>query len=363
MRRGASALAATAASTRFSTSILQAATPLLLAWAGVRLYGIALLTIALWVGSGVGSLLAAALGDPRRVSVTGLLTMAAGTLTLFLEPRLAVVCVPLAGLGSGLAASILPPILHMMSSSDRPFEGVARYSLSLSVGLVLAMAFTSLASMSSIRLAFIASALVSLSIALVLAVSRIEVPMVKVEVPSPADALALLASRPFGLPFTSNLAYSLVLPMIISYWSLYSLRVVGIAPEVSYAILAAMFLSSGVIRWLSAGLRDVRKAQLASEIFLVASLSLIATRLWWLVVTGVILFSVPHSLIYPTTLYQALSSGGDPVKANYVFLVSSGAGEVLSPVLAALVITKAGLGALYFAALPISAVSLAASVL
>ncbi len=363
MREGARALAATAASMRFSTSIIQAATPLLLAMVGIKLFSVSLLTISLWVGSAGGSLLAGLVGDPRRVSTTGLFLMGAATLSLFIDPRTAFVSVPVAGVGAGLASSILPPLLHMLSRRERPFEGVASYSLSLSIGLVAAMAFTSLASLKSVRLAFLASSIPSISIGAFLTVQRVDVPKVKVRLPGPSYLLDLFRKRQFTISFASNTAYSLVLPMVLSYWSLYSLSVIGLGPSTSFALLAIMFLTSGIIRASSLRLTKVREARVVAEAFLLLAMGLLATERYWPVIIGILLFSVPHSLIYPTTLYQALSSSDDPVKANYVFSVSSGAGEVISPIIAAVVIGTLGMRSIYGVGLLISALSMVPALL
>ena len=357
MRGSRQALAAIAALMRFSTSIVQAATPLILALAGIKLLNVSVLTVSLWAGSAAGSLMAVALRGPRRASVLGLFLMGAATLSMFLDPMTAFVSVPLAGVGAGLASSILPPLLHMMSPSDRPFEGVASYSTSLSIGLVAAMAFTSLASLKSIPLAFLASSVVSFFLGATLSFSRVEVPNVKVELPGPSYIYRLLRKRTFTLPFTSNAAYSIVLPLVISYWSLYSLKVIGLNPSMSFALLSAMFLASGTIRALSMRLTSVKEAYITAEALLVLAMALLLTGQRWLAIAGLLLFSVPHSLIYPATLYQALSSDEDPVRANYVFSASSGGGEVLSPIIAAIVIDRLGIGYIYGAGLAFSALS------
>lgn len=358
MRGSKQALAAIAASMRFSTSIVQAATPLILALAGIKLFNVSVLTISLWAGSAAGSLVATTLGDPRKASVLGLFLMGSATLSMFLNPMMAFVGVPLAGVGAGLASSILPPLLHMMSPDDRPFEGVASYSTSLSIGLVAAMAFTSLVSLKSIPFAFLASSVVSLVLGAALSFSRVEVPDVKVRLPGPYYIYRLLRRRTFVLSFTSNVAYSTVLPLVISYWSLYSLKVIGLKPSISFALLSAMFLASGTIRALSVRLTRVREAHIAAEAFLVIAMALLFTGQRWLAIAGLLLFSIPHSLIYPTTLYEALSSDEDPIRANYVFSASSGGGEVLSPVIAAIVIDRLGIGYVYGVGLAFSALSL-----
>ena len=358
MRGSKQALAAIAASMRFSTSIVQAATPLILALAGIKLLRVSVLTISLWAGSAAGSLMAVALGGPRKASAVGLFLMGTATLFMFLDPMTAFVSVPLTGLGAGLASSILPPLLHMMSPDDRPFEGVASYSASLSIGLVVATAFTSLASLKSIPLAFLASSLVSIFLGVILSLSRVEVPEIRVRLPGPSYIYKLLRRRAFRLPFISNAAYSIVLPLVMSYWSLYSLKVIGLKPSASFALLSAMFLASVTIRALSMRLTSVKEAHIAAEAFLVLAMALLFTGQRWPAIAGLLLFSVPHSLIYPATLYQALSSDEDPVRANYVFSASSGGGEVLSPIIAAIVIDRFGIGYIYGVGLAFSVLSM-----
>ncbi|MGC9210437.1 MAG: hypothetical protein ACP5FT_04150 [Acidilobus sp.] len=360
MRRGLVALAATTASMRFSTAILQAATPLLLASFGFGLTGVAALTVILWAAVTAGSLSAALVREARLTSLLGLAAMASGLLLLYLSrgpSPLALVAVPLSGFGAGLASPSLAPALHKMSSEGRPFEGVASYSLSLSIGLVAAMAYTSLASLRGLPLAFLGASAVSAAVAVLLAASGVDFPSVRVDLPTASDALKLFMNPSFLRAFTSNFSYSLVFPLVISYWALYATRVIGLKPDMAFAAIASMFLISATIRGASVNVRDVAKAHRIAEASLLLAVALLSTRQELLVIAGLLLFAVPHSLVYPSTLYMALTSSEHQVKANYVYSISSGAGEVLSPVVAALVIRWAGLGPLYLAAMPFAVAS------
>jgi len=371
LRKEALALTASTASIRFSTAILQAVTPLFLALTGFKLANVALLTTILWTSIAVGSIAAALIREPRYVSFAGLVLLGIGLLLLYVSPSAAMLAVPLSGIGSGLASSILAPLLHKMSSVERPFEGVASYSLALSIGLVAAMAFTSILSLrglsmaflgaAAVSMAFLGAAAVSVSIAVFLVAYRVELPRVRVELPSVDDVVMMFKVKPFAKAFTSNFAYSLILPLVLSYWPLYSSKVIYLPVTTSFALLSVLFLMSGTIRGVSMGLRSVEGSQKLAVTALVISVALLATRGEILSVIGLLLFSVPHALVYPTTLYQAMTSSRSEVKANYVFSLSSGTAEVLSPILAGLVITGWGLEALYVVAVPLALASMIAS--
>ncbi|MFP3319431.1 MAG: hypothetical protein RXO24_02630 [Acidilobus sp.] len=361
MRKEALALTASTASIRFSTAILQAVTPLFLALTGFKLANVALLTIILWASIAVGSIAAALIREPSYVGFAGLVLLGIGLLLLYMSPSAAMLAVPLSGIGSGIASSILAPLLHKMSSVERPFEGVASYSLALSIGLVAAMAFTSILSPRGVTMAFLGAAVVSVSIAVFLVAYRVELPRVMVELPSVDDTVKMFKVRPFAKAFTSNFAYSLILPLVLSYWPLYSSKVIYLPVTTSFALLSVLFLMSGTIRGVSMGLRSVEGPQKLAVTALVISVALLATRGEILSVIGLLLFSVPHALVYPTTLYQAMTSSRSEVKANYVFSLSSGTAEVLSPILAGLVITGWGLEALYVVAVPLALASMIAS--
>jgi len=361
LRKEALALTASTASIRFSTAILQAVTPLFLALTGFKLTNVALLTIILWASIAVGSIAAALIREPSYVGFAGLVLLGIGLLLLYISPSAAMLAVPLSGIGSGLASSILAPLLHKMSSVERPFEGVASYSLALSIGLVTAMAFTSILSLRGVTMSFLGAAAVSVSIAVFLVAYRVELPRVRVELPSVDDAVMMFKVKPFAKAFTSNFAYSLILPLVLSYWPLYSSKVIYLPVTTSFALLSVLFLVSGTIRGVSMGLRSVEGPQKLAVTTLVISVALLATRSEILSVIGLLLFSVPHALVYPTTLYQAMTSSRSEVKANYVFSLSSGVAEVLSPMLAGLVITGWGLEALYVVAVPLALASMIAS--
>jgi len=361
LRKEALALTASTASIRFSTAILQTVTPLFLALTGFKLANVALFTIILWASIAVGSIAAALIREPGYVGFVGLVLLGIGLLLLYMSPSAAMLAVPLSGIGSGIASSILAPLLHKLSSVERPFEGVASYSLALSIGLVTAMAFTSIMSPRGVTMAFLGAAVVSVSIAVFLLAYRVELPRVMIELPSVDDAVKMFKVRPFAKAFASNFAYSLILPLVLSYWPLYSSKVVCLPVTTSFALLSVLFLMSGTIRGLSMGLRSVEGSQKLAVTALVISTALLATRGEILSVIGLLLFSVPHALVYPTTLYQAMTSSRSEIKANYVFSLSSGAAEVLSPILAGLVITGWGLEALYVVAVPLALASMIAS--
>jgi len=361
LRKEALALTASTASIRFSTAILQAVTPLFLALTGFKLANVALLTVILWASIAVGSIAAALIREPSYVGFVGLVLLGIGLLLLYVSPSAAMLAIPLSGIGSGIASSILAPLLHKLSSVERPFEGVASYSLALSIGLVTAMAFTSILSLRGVTMSFLGAAAVSVSIAVLLVAYRVELPRVRVELPSVDDAVKMFKVRPFAKAFTSNFAYSLILPLVLSYWPLYSSKVIYLPVTTSFALLSMLFLVSGTIRGVSMGLRSVEGPQKLAVTALVISVALLATRSEILSVIGLLLFSVPHALVYPTTLYQAMTSSRSEVKANYVFSLSSGVAEVLSPMLAGLVITGWGLEALYVMAVPLALASMIAS--
>jgi len=355
--RGASSLVVSTASLRFATALLQATVAIFLALSGFSVSMIPYVVIDLWVSTALGSLLASLAGGTRSAVVAGLSLMAIGLAMLALRPGLSIVAVAAAGVGSGMAGSVLAPSLHRLSSGERPLEGVATYSLGLSLGLIAATLTSSLMPKGYLWLAFlIASIIVLTSLAHSLLAPIHPRANLSVRLPGPKDFVSLFKTRRFANAFYVNLLYSTIFPLVLSYWPLYAVKALGLSTMEAFGFMAAMFSLSAMLRFASAKVSRVRRVKLVALGLLVVSTALLSTGLWPLALAGLLLFAVPHAVVYPVSLYESFASAPDEeVKANYVISISSGVGEVISPFIASVAIALGGLhGTLYLAALPLA---------
>ncbi len=360
--KGSAGLIAATASMRFITVVLQSVAPLYIVLSGGPTREVSIIIAILWAGVTIGSLLASTVSWSDLALMVGLPMLSAGTALLAAEPRAALASVTIAGLGAGMLGSTLAPSLHLSSGSERPHEGIAGYGLGLSTGLVAATALAALANgLPGLRLLLAISAGVPVAAAVSAYLMRPR--RVRVRLPTIAEAIEIAQRSPFLRPFTVNLFYSLTMPLVLSYWSIYATKYLGLSVGLAFALLTAHYVLSGLVRLVlyrarTESLRSITLEALAA--FVAASL-LFLTRGWWLMAVGLLMLAVPHALIYPISLYEALaSSPGREVEASYIFSISAGGGEVLGSLVALGLVEALGLGRVYVALLPLSLLSLTA---
>lgn len=361
VNRSAIGLVASTAAIRFITSLLQAVAPLYLVLLGLRSIVASYVIVILWVSIASGSVIATAIGSAFMTSIAGLL-VASGGLALFLSFRAAAALgIAVAGLGAGIAGSALAPSLHVLSSEDRPFEGIGAYSLGLSIGLICALLSSSLASPRYLWIVFAAASIVSLATAVIIALRPPpRHANLKVRIPGPSDLFRFFSDRGFARVFYINLTYSLAFPLVLSYWSIYAVDVLRLSTSTAFGAMAAMFTISMAIRAAALRARNVLPLEWASILSFIVSSAMLSSGVTLVSILGIMLFSVPHALIYPTTLYESLRQRpGEEVKASYLMSISSGAGEILAPMAATLIILSGGLPHIYEATVVLSVAALA----
>ena len=362
-RREVASLSVATFSMRLATVTLQSVGPAYMALElRLPMGQVALAVVLLWTLSALGSAAGVAAGRPRLTGSVGLALLAAGSATIFAFPRLAAAGIALSGLGAGMSGLVLAPALHLMSSPGKPFEGVGSYAMALSAGILASMALaTALTSVGApLAYAFLASAL--LSGASAAAVLAMPAPRLSARLPSVSEALRIASRLRFARAFLVNLAYSLAFPMVLSYWAIYSARVLGMPGYVGFAALLAMFLLSAAIRVALA--RSAARPDSLLAVGVLGFLSSAALMLagGWLSVAGLVLFGVPHGLIYPLTLYEAMESEkGREVEANFLFSASSGGGEVLSALVSGVIVRYLGVADVMWPLLPLSLAAVASA--
>lgn len=361
MRRESLGFVLSAASIRFATASLQATAVAFLAISGIKTPLISYMVILMWISIAFGSLAATLAKRAKASSLVGLPLMALGLITLALSPSLAVLSIIAAGFGSGMAGSALAPSLHRLSSRERPMEGLGSYSLGLSLGLIAATLISSLMPSSELGLVFIAAGAVAIASALhVLLTPLPSHANVHIRLPALSDLRRFFTTRRFAKAFYVNFLYSTIFPLVLSYWSLYAIKVLGMSTGQAFGLLTAMFVISAAIRLGSTRLRNVKAAEIAALVALTISTALLSTNVIEFVTAGIILFGVPHALIYPVSLYESFESSPDSeIKASYVIALSSGAGEVLAPLVASLMVMLGAIEHIYVVSVPLAAVALA----
>ncbi|MGC9112118.1 MFS transporter [Acidilobus sp.] len=360
MRRESIGFVLSAASIRFATASLQATAVAFLALTGIRTPLISYMVILMWASIAIGSLAATLAKRAKASSLIGLPLMALGLITLAVNPKLAALSIMVAGFGSGMAGSALAPSLHRLSSRERPMEGLGSYSLGLSVGLITATLVSSLMPPSKLGIVFIAAGAVAVASAVHVLLTPVPSHAnIHIRLPGLSDVKKFFTTRRFAKAFYVNFLYSTIFPLVLSYWSLYAIKVLGMSTEQAFGLLTAMFVISAAIRLASIRLRNVRAAEITALAALTISTILLSTNVTMLVTAGIILFGVPHALVYPVSLYESFESSPDSeIKVSYVIALSSGAGEVLAPLVASLMVALGAIEHIYIISVPLAVVTL-----
>jgi hypothetical protein len=329
----------------YATSVL-GATP---AGAGV-------FVVLLWVGNAAGVIGATiAIRDQSWSSVVGFLVLAMSMLGL--AARAEGIPAPFevltAGVGMGLPQPFLSAFMHLDSDPQRPISGLGLYSTALGIGLVLGpiLAYGALARSGFPGVLVALSAVCVLGMAGAVAGHGGLVGKPKPPIPSPRKWLESLGGGAFRRAFVVNLLYSLLLPLFLSYGAIYAESRFGFTPESALILFTAVFLVSTTTRFLTLGVgKSLGRLLLVSVVLLFAStLCLGLAPSWPFFVLGMVLFSLPHALVFPITTYVAFSSvrGAEVINASYVFQTSSGVAELLSPAMAVVLIPFVGVQGIF----------------
>lgn len=314
------------------------------------------LVILLWLGNGVGAAAATlAIRDQSASTAVGFGVLGASMLFLgLMVPSASLSLGALAsGIGMGLPQPFLSSVMHLDSAPDRPFTGLGMYSTALGVGLVLGPLLAyGVHGLYGFPGVFGALALVAaLGVIGAWAGRGALAGRLKPPVPSlPAWARAL--GRPgFRRAFTVNLLYSLLLPIFLSYGGIYAEEKFGLSPGAALLLFTLVFMVSVGARLASVRMaRGLGRVLLASVGLLVASALCVGLASSWpLFVVGMLLFSIPHAMVFPVANFLAFRSvePGEVVNASYAFQASSGVAEILSPALAVVLIPFVGVGGVF----------------
>src|SRR5579875_1140295 len=271
-------------------------------------YFVGLMISALWIGNAFGAITGAALVRSWRIA-------------------------GIAGL------SFLAPSMHISSNPEYPFRGVSLYSTALSLALVAGPFISSIViSLSGFKMLFLSlsiASIVSLSLPLIGRDSGINK-----ESSLLSDFLdtarEVIAKNGFRREFVMNLIYSLTLPIILSFSGTVAQRVYNLSPSEVLLVLASIFALSSGIRFSmrNMNIKKVNRLMLIPTSFLLLSAILLSNGISsYLFIAGLLIFSIPHATIYPWTLYNVFqtSDKGRIIQSSYIFALSSGISEFISP--------------------------------
>ncbi len=326
--------------------------------------------VLLWVGNAAGVMIATMLvRDQSASSVAGFALLGASAAALASGAHF----VPFwlealgSGMGMGFPQPFLSALMHLESSPERPFRGLGIYSTALGVGLVLGplLAYGAL-EFFGFEGVFGALALVCVmgAVGAIMGRSSLE-GRPRPPAPSPSRWGAALHEPRFRRAFTVNFLYSLLLPVFLSYGAISAETRFGLSAEDALVLFAGVFFVSTGLRVLATNSRaSLGRLLLASTGLLLAStLCMGLASTWPLFVVGMVLFSLPHAMIYPIASYFAFSSVKKPdvVNASYAFQASSGVAELLAPAAAVVLIPSVGVQGVFLLGAVLAAAALVAA--
>ena len=337
---------------------------------GAAAAGAGVFVVLLWVGNAAGVVAATIwVRDQSVSSVSGFALLGASVAVL----ASGVHWVPfwLAALGSGVGMGLPQPFLsafmHLDSRPEQPFRGLGVYSIALGVGLVLGPLLAyGLLGFFGFGGVFGALAIVCAlgAAGAVLGASGL-VGRARPPAPSPSKWIAAIGTSRFRTAFTVNLLYSLLLPVFLSYGAITAETRFGFSAGDALLLYTVVFLISTGSRALAAisgvGLGKVLGA--STGVLLASTLCLGLAPSWPIFVLGMVLFSLPHAMIYPIASFLAFRSvdESDVVNASYAFQASSGVAELLSPAAAVVLIPSIGVQGIFLVGAVLAAVAFAAS--
>ncbi|AFZ70066.1 Major Facilitator Superfamily transporter [Caldisphaera lagunensis DSM 15908] len=341
---------------RFSSIIAQSVIPLYINSfiASSKLISIAI--ALLWISNGVGSLFSIYFKKIHNFLIISFSLTSLGFLFLVFNNNYfqIYISIILIGVGLGSISILLAPSMHQ---ANNKFEGIGLYSFALSMGLILGTLFSSIIlTYLSFKFIFISTILLLVS-PLIFTLKNKYNPIdinIKFKI---NNLFSIIQNKKFLKYLTFNFIYSLILPLIISYWGIYETKTIGLKPNLVMISLFLLFILSSLIRFALIKINE--KGLIKMEILAIAILPLIFiflnTNNLILNITGLLLFSIPHSVLYPSFLYKAFNSldKNNVVIGNMIFSTSSGAGEFLSPLIALTIITYFNISKLFLFTLPI----------
>ena len=341
---------------RLLTSSLAILVPLYAISLGASPSEAGVFVVVLWLGNGVGAAMATlAIRNQSVSSTAGFVILGASMLALGSRvPSVPLLLGVLAsGIGMGLPQPFLSAAMHLDSAPERPFTGLGVYTTALGVGLVLGPLVAY-----GVHVAYGFSGVFE-ALAVVSALGAVGAwagrgglaGRPRPPVPSVVGWARALAKPSVRRALAVNLLYSLLLPVFLSYGGVYAEARFGFSPGGAFLLFTLVFLVSASARYASIGrTMDPGRVLLASTGFLVVSALCVGLAPSWpAFVAGMLLFSVPHAMVFPVANFLAFRSvdEGDVANVSYAFQASSGAAEVLSPVMAVILIPVAGLQGLF----------------
>src|SRR5579875_1799022 len=286
-------------------------------------YFVGLMISALWIGNAFGAITGAALVRSWRIAgIAGLSLLAFSFSGYYASKSIYLLSffIFAGGFGSGILQPLLAPSMHISSNPEYPFISSIVISLSGFKMLFLSLSIASI---------------VSLSLPLIGRDSGINK-----ESSLLSDFLdtarEVIAKNGFRREFVMNLIYSLTLPIILSFSGTVAQRVYNLSPSEVLLVLASIFALSSGIRFSmrNMNIKKVNRLMLIPTSFLLLSAILLSNGISsYLFIAGLLIFSIPHATIYPWTLYNVFqtSDKGRIIQSSYIFALSSGISEFISP--------------------------------
>jgi hypothetical protein len=362
---------------RMLTSSLLIIIPLFVTFSlGVSASSLGYYVLLLWAGNGAGAALAMGLIKKHFASALtgfGILCVSMLGFSFYARSPLGVGSFAfMAGTGVGLAQPFLPALMHLDSGSANPSRGIGYYSVALGAGLIsgpvvawaLQSAYAGTGGFTAMFLFLFSVSLAGLVAVLseLRSVAGKSAPRTGVQPLIPREWITALKNKRFLHAFNFNLLYSFLLPIVLSYGGVYAAARYGLSSAHAFLLFGSVFLASVILRTLVTRAGKFGSLRLAViGCFIVASFFVMAfSPTLPIFITGMLIFAVPHALVFPETQYRALKTVDSSVLMNssYVFQMSSGAAEVLSPVLAVAVIRCAGLTNLFTDMFPIAVLAM-----
>lgn len=319
-----------------------------------------------WIANALGAVLAAAvIRSRRRSTLFGfiLLSVSFAGLALSRNSPTYAAFVILSGLGLSTIQAFLVPSMYLNGSKERPHIGIANYSMALSLGMVagpLCAAVAILFYGFSILFGILTGVSVAMFVlCLVIGIQRLFEGEDTLKEIKPSSILKIVKNREFANYYALNFLFSMLLPIFISYAGIYAEQRFGLSTSVVLALFAIVFGISTAHRsvFVRSKVAHFKALLISGFLFLVLSFVLIGTATNLpLFLAGFLLFSVPHALIYPTTTFMALETGGKDsvIGTTYLFATSSGIAEFFSPLVAVLIIGLYNLSDVFLLMTPIA---------
>jgi predicted MFS family arabinose efflux permease len=334
--------------------------------------------ILVWVGNAGGTGLAVlVVKRPALASLLGLALILISMIGIPIagvgsDPLLLGTFTVLSGVGMGLPQPFLAPLMYLSSGADQPFSGLGLYSVALAIGLIVGPFLSSLSlSAGGFPLMFgVLATVAAVGVAQVLLRNfllrgrqfRVNPSEHRAYNFSVRQWLHALGSMKFRNAFALNFLYSMLFPIFASYGGVYSEARYGLTPSYVLLVYTVCYVASAVTRlYVTRSIRRLEVLLLPSVLALIASFLLMGLAGTSTVfVVGVLVFSVPQSLILPITTYYALKSVDQEeiMNASYAFQVSSGIADFIAPSLASAIIWLFGISNLFLVMSPIAIVAL-----